>query len=244
MSAEYIPERAMFIFAHPDDIEFGSAGTAAKWVKGGAEVIYVILTDGNIGSHEEGMTAVKIAQVRRAEQTAAAETVGASCIFMGEHDGLLQPTPELRKRLVRLIRKHKPNVVVCGDPNFWYSEGYINHPDHRAAGQVALEAVFPSADSPLLFPELMAEGYEPHKVNYVYISFGRREANLYVDISDTIDLKITALKKHASQMKEWDPEERMREWASQTGQKVGFKYAEAFYRISLKPIEPEKETES
>src|SRR5690606_16465962 len=134
-------------------------------------------TDGNIGSREEGMTAEKLAEIRRREQSEAAEVAGvARCLFMGEPDGRLQPTLELRKKLVRLIRQYTPNVVVCGDPQFFYSDGYINHPDHRNAGQVALEAVFPSGDSPLLFPELVAEGYEPHKVNYVYISFGRREA--------------------------------------------------------------------
>ena len=241
MSNSYIPERAMFIFAHPDDIEFGPAGTAAKWAKHGAEVIYVVLTDGNIGSHEAGMTAEKLAEIRRREQTAAAEAVGARCIFMGEPDGLLQPTPALRKELVRLIRKHKPNIVVCGDPNFYYNEGYINHPDHRNAGQVALEAVFPSADSPILFPELIDEGYLPHKVNYVYISFGRREANLYIDITETFDLKIEALKKHESQLKDWDPTERMQEWTGQAGKKVGFKYAEGFYKITLKEVEPDSD---
>lgn len=241
MSNTYIPERAMFIFAHPDDIEFGSAGTAAKWARHGAEVTYVVLTDGNIGSHEEGMTAEKLADIRRREQAAAAEVAGAACIFLGEPDGLLQPTPELRKKLVRLIRQYKPNIVVCGDPNFYYSDGYINHPDHRNAGQVALEAVFPSADSPLIFPELIAEGYPPHKVNYVYISFGRREANLYIDITETFAVKIEALKKHESQLKDWDPTERMQEWAGQTGRKVGYKYAEGFYKITLHEVEMEPE---
>ena len=241
---DYIPERAMFIFAHPDDIEFGSAGTAAKWARHGCEVRYIVLTDGNIGSHEAGMTQEKLAEIRRREQTAAAETAGATCIYMGEPDGRLQPTLELRKKLVRLIRRFKPNVVVCGDPNFYYSEWYINHPDHRNAGQVAMEAVFPSADSPLIFPELLDEGLEPHKVNYVYISFGRRDANTYVDISDTVHLKIKALRCHESQLKDWDPEERVREWTSETGQKVGYKHAEAFFKITLKEVEPEKEEDS
>ena len=241
---DYIPERAMFIFAHPDDIEFGSAGTAAKWAKHGSEVTYVVLTDGNIGSREEGMTAEKLADIRRREQSEAADVAGAKrCLFMGEPDGRLQPTLDLRKKLVRLIRQYKPNVVVCGDPQFFYSDGYINHPDHRNAGQVALEAVFPSGDSPLLFPELVEEGYEPYKVNYVYISFGRREANMYVDITETIDTKITALRKHVSQLGDWDPEERMREWAAESGKRVGYKYAEGYFRIVLKEVELEKEPE-
>ncbi len=240
---DYIPKRAMFIFAHPDDIEFGAAGTAAKWVQGGAEVLYVVLTDGNIGSHEPGMTAERLAEIRRQEQTAAAQVVGAKCIYMGEPDGYLQPTIELRKKLVRLIRQHKPNVVVCGDPNFYYSDWYINHPDHRNAGQVAMEAVFPSADSPLIFPELLAEGFEPHKVNYVYVSFGRREANTYIDITDTIDLKLKALRCHASQLGEWDPEPMMKEWTSEAGAKVGYKYAEGYFKITLKEDEPDKPQE-
>ena len=241
MSNIYIPEKAMFIFAHPDDIEFGVAGTAALWAKHGCDILYVILTDGNIGSHDPEMTAERLADIRRAEQTAAADVVGARCVFMGEPDGRLQPTLDLRKRLVRLIRQHRPNVVVCGDPNFYYSETYINHPDHRNAGQVAMEAVFPSADSPLLFPELVTEEQlEPHKVNYVYVTFNRQDANLYVDISETIETKIAALKKHESQLKEWNPEERMREWAAMTGQRVGFAYAEAFTRITLKPVEAEE----
>lgn len=241
---DYIPERAMFIFAHPDDIEFGCAGTAAKWAKYGCDVTYIVLTDGNIGSHEAGMTAEKLAEIRQREQSEAAEVAGvARCLFMGEPDGRLQPTIELRKKLVRLIRQHKPNVVVCGDPQFFYSDWYINHPDHRNAGQVAMEAVFPASDSPLIFPELIEEGFEPHKVNYVYVSFGRRDANTYIDITEMIDTKIAALRKHASQLGDWDPEERVRGWTAETGQKVGYDHAEGFFRITLQEIEEEKKSE-
>ena len=237
MSSEYIPERAMFIFAHPDDIEFGSAGTAAKWAKNGCKVTYVLITDGNVGSHEMGMTREKLAEIRCAEQTAAADTVGAQCVFLGYDDGHLQPTLALRKDLVRQIRKYKPNVVVCGDPSFYYSETYINHPDHRAAGQAALEAVFPASEMALVFPELADEGLTPHKVNYVYLSFNRGKANLYIDITDTINLKIEALRRHVSQLTDWDPEERMKEWAADTGKKVGFQYAEAFFKVTLKEVD-------
>ncbi|MCA9924749.1 MAG: PIG-L family deacetylase, partial [Anaerolineales bacterium] len=222
MSGTYIPERALFIYAHPDDIEFGSAGTAALWARHGCEVTYIVLTDGNIGSHDPDMTAERLAEIRRTEQSAAAEIAGAGCIFMGEPDGRLQPTLELRKKLVRLIRKHKPNVVVCGDPTFFYTDGYINHPDHRNAGQAAMEAVFPAADSPLIFPELVDEGYPPHKVNYIYIGFGSKDPNVFIDISETIDTKIEALRQHKSQLKEWDPEERVKGWAAESGKKVGF----------------------
>ena len=237
MSGTYIPERALFIYAHPDDIEFGSAGTAALWARHGCEVTYIVLTDGNIGSHDPDMTAERLAEIRRTEQSAAAEIAGAGCIFMGEPDGRLQPTLELRKKLVRLIRKHKPNVVVCGDPTSFYTDGYINHPDHRNAGQAAMEAVFPAADSPLIFPELVDEGYPPHKVNYIYIGFGSKDPNVFIDISETIDTKIEALRQHKSQLKEWDPEERVKGWAAESGKKVGFNYAEAYYRVTLKPVE-------
>jgi len=242
MTNTYIPERAMFIYAHPDDIEFGVAGTAALWAKNGSKVTYVIITDGNVGSHEAGMTAEKLAEIRRGEQTSAAEVVGASCIFLGYHDGLLQPTMELRKELVRLIRQHQPNVVVCGDPTLFFPSGdtYINHPDHRAAAQAAIDAVFPAAEMHLLYPDMDAEGLRPIKVNYVYVSWPQKEPNYYVDISETIDLKIEALRQHVSQLGDWNPEERLKEWSSGSGKQVGFQYAESFRRITLKEIEGSK----
>ncbi|MCA9932795.1 MAG: PIG-L family deacetylase [Ardenticatenaceae bacterium] len=232
----YIPERALMIYAHPDDIEFSVAGTAAKWAAHGCEVTYIVITDGNAGSHEDGMTREKIAAIRRKEQQTAAHIAGASqCIFLGYDDGILQPTLELRKNLVRQIRRYKPNVVICGDPNFYFSDTYINHPDHRAAALAALEAVFPAAEMPLAFPELAEEGLSPHKTNYVYISRAQ-DADCYIDISDTIETKITALKQHKSQIEDWDPAPRLKEWAEATGKKVGFKYAESFRRITLKPV--------
>ena len=231
----------MFIFAHPDDIEFGVAGTAARWARDGCRVIYVVITDGNVGSHEAGMTAERLAQIRRAEQTAAGEVVGAECVYLGYHDGFLQPTLELRKDLVRLIRQYKPDAVVCGDPTaFFPTENYINHPDHRAAATAALDAVFPAAEMSLLYPDLAEEGLAGHKVDYVFVTFGER-VNYYVDITDTIDLKITALKKHASQLGEWDPAGMLREWAAETGKKVGFAFAEGFFRITLKAVETPSE---
>ncbi|RMG93966.1 MAG: PIG-L family deacetylase [Chloroflexi bacterium] len=236
----------MFIYAHPDDIEFGVAGTAAKWAKHGCEVVYVVITDGNVGSHEPGMTAEKLAKTRRAEQTAAARVAGAKeCIFLGYHDGLLQPTLELRKALVRLIRKYKPNVVVCGDPTKVFSDNNrINHPDHRAAALATIDAVFPAAEMPLLYPDLEAEGLTAHKVNYVYISYPRpEETNYYEDITETIDVKIEALRQHVSQLGDWDPEEPLRNWARENGKKVGFKYAERFRRIVLKEVEETADTD-
>lgn len=242
MSSTYVPPTAMFVCAHPDDIEFASAGTAAVWAKQGSRVIYVIVTDGNVGSHEDGMTAVRLAELRRAEQTAAADVVGAECIFLGYQDGFVQPTLELRKDLVRLIRQYKPNVVVCNDPtNMFPSDEYINHPDHRAVGQATLDAVFPASEMSLLYPDLAAEGLVGHKVTYVYVNFTDK-VNCYIDITETLDLKLESLRQHASQLGEWDPTEELTKWASETGRKVGFKYAEAYYRITLK--QPETPVES
>lgn len=233
----YIPKTAMFIVAHPDDIEFGMAGTAAKWVQGGSRVIYVVITDGNVGSHENGMTREKLAELRRAEQTAAAEVVGATCIFLGYDDGFLQPTLELRKKLVRLMRQYRPDAVVCMDPtNFFPSDDYINHPDHRAAGQAVLDAVFPAVEMDLLYPDLAAEGLTGYKVNYVYVTLSQK-TNCFIDISDTIDLKVEALKKHASQFEVAEAAKMIRTWAVEAGKQVGFDYAETFYRITLRPAE-------
>jgi LmbE family N-acetylglucosaminyl deacetylase len=240
----YVPERAMFIYAHPDDVEFSAGGTAAWWAQQGAELVYVVITDGNVGSHEEGMTADRLIETRRSEQRAAAEIAGVQeCVFLGYHDGLLQPTLDLRKELVRLIRRRQPNVVVCGDPtSFFPRDDYINHPDYRAAATVALDATFPAAEMPLLYPELEAEGLGPHKVNFVYVSNPSKEANYYVDTTETIDIKIEALRQHKSQFGDWDPEELIKKWNAGTGKKVGFAYAERFLRITLK--EPETEAEA
>jgi LmbE family N-acetylglucosaminyl deacetylase len=241
MTNTFIPDRAMFIFAHPDDIEFSVAGTAAKWAMHGSKVTYVVITDGNIGSHDQGMTAGELAKIRRAEQSAAAEVAGATeCIFLGYDDGLLEPTLELRKQLVKLIRIHKPNAVVCGDPTMYFRGDRINHPDHRAAAKAAIDAVFPSSEMHLLHPEFEEEGITPHKVNYVYIStYG--DANYYVDVSESIDTKIDALREHTSQLGDWDPEERMKSRAIGVGKKVGFAHAESFRRMTLQAIEEDKE---
>ncbi|MBK9055741.1 MAG: PIG-L family deacetylase [Chloroflexi bacterium] len=226
----------MFIFAHPDDIEFGCAGTAAKWAKAGSEVTYVLITDGNVGSHDVEYDREKLAQTRRREQDAAAKIAGVQrVVYLGYHDGLLEPTLELRRDLVKLIRQYKPNAVVSGDPRaFFPSDDYINHPDHRAAAIAAIEAVFPACEMRLLYPEFEAEGITPHKVNHVYVSFGP-DADVYVDITDTITTKIEALRQHTSQFGEWDPSEMVSNWAKETGKQVGLPFAETFRRLTLNP---------
>ncbi len=238
MIDRWIPERAMFIYAHPDDIEFTVAGTAATWARGGSEVMYVILTDGSAGSHTTDMTREELIEIRRAEQEAAAAIAGAKkCIFLGYQDGFLQPTLELRKQLVRLIRQYRPQAVVCGDPRMYFSgKTYINHPDHRAAARLAVEAVFPAAEMDLLYPDLVEEGLRGHKVNAVYVSTGD-DPDTYVDISDAIHLKVEALRQHASQLGDWDPEPRTRQRNAEIGKDAGCEYAEAFRRMTLKPWE-------
>jgi len=225
-----IPSSAMVIVAHPDDAEFTLAGTVALWSRAGCRVIYVLCTDGNIGSHEPGMTCERLAEIRRAEQRAACAVLGVSeVVFLGYPDGQLQPSLELRRDLVRVIRAHQPEVVLTGDPTeLFVGDGYINHPDHRAAALAALDAVAPAAAMPLLWPETGA----PHRVQHVYVR-GRQPPNHYVDISQTIDLKIEALRRHVSQMGDWDPAEMIRQWDAETGRECGLAYAESFLRITF-----------
>lgn len=233
----YVPKSAMAIVAHPDDIEFSCAGTLARWIKGGTEVSYVLCTSGDVGIAQPGMTKAKAAEIREAEQQAAADVIGVKeVVFLREPDGMLENTLNLRKRLVREIRRFKPEVVVTGDPTVvWARDTYINHPDHRAAAGAALDAVFPAAGQPNLFEEIEAEeGFTAHKVRKVYAtSFGSPAATTFINISETIDLKIEALKKHVSQMGEWDPEPMVREWSAETGQGKEMAYAEAFRVVTL-----------
>jgi LmbE family N-acetylglucosaminyl deacetylase len=238
MSRNGVPKSAMVIIAHPDDAEFTMAGTLAGWTRAGCRVTYVLCTDGNAGSQEPGMTRERLAEIRRAEQRAACAILGVADVeFLGKDDGQLQPTLELRRELVGLIRKYKPEVVLTSDPTRLFSDrGYINHPDHRAAGLAALDAVAPAAEMPLLWPEVGA----PHKVHQVYI-YGNDQSDTWVDVTETIEVKIKALKKHASQMGDWDPTERIKGWAAQVGQEKGLAYAEKFRVITL--VQPAEESD-
>jgi LmbE family N-acetylglucosaminyl deacetylase len=233
-NGRYVPQKVMVIVAHPDDIEFSCAGTVARWVKEGAEVAYVLCTSGDVGIDEPGMTREKAAKIREAEQSAAAEVVGVKeVIYLREPDGMLENTLALRKKLVREIRRFKPEVVITGDPTIvWATENYINHPDHRAAAGAALDAVFPAAGQPNLFEELAGEGITPHKVRKVYVT-SWSITDTYVNISDTIDLKIEALKKHESQMKDWDPEPMIKEWAAGSAKGKEMAYAEGYKVVTL-----------
>jgi LmbE family N-acetylglucosaminyl deacetylase len=230
----YLPESAMAIVAHPDDIEFSCAGTLARWARAGARISYVLCTSGDVGIDEPGMTRAQAATIREAEQREAAEIAGAGeVVFLHEPDGMLQPTLELRKKLVREIRRFRPEVVVCGDPTIvWAGADYINHPDHRAAATAALDAVFPAAGQPNLFEELAQEGLTAHKPRKVYVTTWDN-ADAYVNIGDTIDIKIQALRAHRSQMRDWDPEKLIREWASDAAKGKEMAYAEGFRVVTL-----------
>ena len=225
----------MAIAAHPDDIEFACAGTMARWARAGAKISYVVLTSGDVGIAEPGMTKERATEIREAEQRAAAEIAGATeVIFLREPDGMVVPTLELRKKLVREIRRFRPEVVVCGDPTvMWAGDTYINHPDHRATATAAIDAIFPAAGQPNLFEELAEEGLSAHKVRKVYVETWEDKSDLYVSIDDTIDLKIQALRAHTSQMKDWDPEPRIKEWAALRAKGKEMSYAEGFRVITL-----------
>ena len=224
------PASAMVIIAHPDDAEFTVAGTVATWTRAGCRITYVVCTDGNAGSHEPGMTREHLAEIRRSEQRAACTVLGVQdVVFLGYDDGTLQPTIELRRDLVRALRTYKPEVIIASDPTIlFYGDEYINHPDHRAAGQAAIDAAAPACAMPLLWPE----AGPPHRVHRIYVS-GNAQPNTWVDIGATIELKITALRRHASQLGDWDPTEMIHGWNAETGREKGLSFAEAFRVIAL-----------
>jgi LmbE family N-acetylglucosaminyl deacetylase len=230
MEENSIPKSAMVVVAHPDDAEFTVAGTVVAWTEAGCRVTYVVCTDGNTGSHEPDMTRERLAEIRRAEQRAACKALGVDeVVFLGYDDGQLQPTLDLRRDLVRVIRQYRPEVLIAWDPTtLLISDEYINHPDHRAAAQAALDAAAPASAMPLLWPETGA----PHCVRQVYI-FGNEKPNVWMDVTDTIERKINALKQHASQMGDWDPTEMVKEWGAETGEEKGLAYAESYRVITL-----------
>jgi len=229
---EYIPKSAMSIQAHPDDQEFTVAGTLAKWARAGCKIVSVIVTSGDAGSNEPTKGAEfkpDLARLREEEQKAANAVLGIQeTVFLRYPDGELEATLALRKDLTRLIRRYRPEVVVTGDPTRrFYDNDYINHPDHRAAASAACDAVFPSAGTRLIFTDLLAEGLEPHNIKRLYLH-GSVEPDTWVDTHSSLAAKIEALKKHSSQLGDWDVAKEMRTWAAETGKAKHLAAAEAF----------------
>ena len=236
------PKVVLSIHAHPDDQEFSVAATLAKWARAGSRIISIVITSGEAGtndpSKDESYKPI-LARIREGEQLAANAILGIQeTVFLHYPDGYLQHTLELRRDLTRLIRKYRPDGVVCGDPTTrFFSNRYMNHPDHRAAADAACDAVFPSAGSRPIFPELLSEGYEPHEVKLVYLG-STDQPNEWVDISETLELKINALRQHKSQLNgHFDVDKEMREWAAEEGKPVGLAAAEGFRVMVLKEDE-------
>jgi LmbE family N-acetylglucosaminyl deacetylase len=234
----------MVAVAHPDDAEFGCAGTVAKWAAEGQEIIYVLGTSGDKGSDDLEMTSEMLMETREAEQRAACDILGVrEVVFLRMRDAELVPDLEMRKTLTRVIRQYKPDAIICQDPTArWEGSFYIQHPDHIARGEATLAALFPSARDRLTFPELLAEGLEPHKVSEVYISASESKCDTFIDISDHIETKFNALAAHKSQMGDWDFREMLSRWSRDTAADARsrnypgadkMEYAEAFKYVRV-----------
>lgn len=224
-------DRVIVIAAHPDDPEFGCAGTMVKWAGAGKKVTYVLLTSGDKGSHDPDLRPGRLAAVREEEQRAAAKDLGVEqVIFLRYPDGLLENTLELRRQLASVIRQHRPHILLTIDP--W--RHYQLHPDHRAVGQAALDAIY-AAREWYIFPEQLVEEVEPWRVKEVYL-FWTDSADYWEDISECIETRIAALARHASQvgLNMEKLAERIRQRAQEAGEASGYEYAEAFKRLRFR----------
>ncbi len=229
------PERVLVVAAHPDDIEFGAAGTVARWISEGAEAHYLLLTSGDKGSDDPAADPAALVATREQEQRAAAAEIGvASVDFLGEPDGQVESSLRLRERITRAIRALRPEVVMTHDPTVLFvNNEWVNHPDHRAAGLVVVDAVFPTARDPLNFPEHLAAGLGAWKVAELFL-WSTNEANQLVDIGATLDRKIAALAHHASQFRDFAETDRwLRRGAEELGERAGYAAAEGFRRVML-----------
>ncbi|MCX7911954.1 MAG: PIG-L family deacetylase [Dehalococcoidales bacterium] len=222
----------MVISPHPDDCEFGIAGTVARLVREGKQVVYVICTNGDKGTSDRTLSPRKLAEIREREQLAAAELLGVKeTVFLRYPDQGLEDCHEFRRDLVRVIRRFRPRIVATADPH----RRYMWHRDHRITGIVAMDAVYPYARDHLSYPELLEEGLEPHKVREIWF-WGAEEPNFRMDITDTIDIKFAALACHKSQVGDVPPEmrERLKEFARLQAEGESFEYAEAFRRVEVR----------
>lgn len=233
------PKIILAVGAHPDDIDIGCAGTVAKYISEGVVVYYLVLTDGSKGSEDPKITAKELIKIRKTEQQKAADLLGVKKVFLLDFvDGELENTPALRKEIVKIIRQVKPNIVICWDPTLYYDENrmFINHPDHRIAGEATMDSVYPFARNTRTFPELLDEGLAPHVVEeLLIINFSK--ANYFVDVSANIERKLKALSFHKSQFKDMEKfGKRIKEMNKMMGQKARPKvsFAEGFVRITLR----------
>lgn len=235
------PKRVLIVMAHPDDGEFGAGATIAKWAAEGRDIHYCLVTDGQVGdAGDMEISSEDLARKRQREAQAAADALGVRhpVIFLHYWDSRLEPTLELRMDIARVIRQTRPDVVVCQDPTVrWSGQGYINHPDHRAAGEATLAAIMPLSDTRLATPQLNAEGLAPHKVKEVYLA-SSVNADRWVDVEGYIERKIAALRAHVSQMRDWDPAPMVEQWSKENANQArkhghDMKYAEAFKYFRL-----------
>jgi LmbE family N-acetylglucosaminyl deacetylase len=231
------PGPVLAVFGHPDDAEISSGGTLARWAKEGRPVHLLVLTNGDKGSQDAAQDPAELARTRVAETKAAGTVLGLAGVeVLPTHDGELENTPEVRAQVVRTIRQVKPGIVLSCDPTAWFFENrYFNHSDHRTAGAVALDAVFPGAGNPHFFPDQLGEGLSPWNVPQVWLGW-TTEPNHHQDITGFLDVKLAALAEHRSQVEgdmlgffeEWLPKE-----AEETGTKIGVQHAESFRVLSL-----------
>lgn len=222
-------QRGMVVVAHADDAEWGCSGTVAKWCREGMDVVYVICTDGSKGSSDPNITSQQLVDIRHKEQEGAARVLGVKqVVFLDYEDSMLQPSLDLRRDIAREIRRYRPDVIICPAPQRNLNQkGYVGHPDHLAAGEATLSAVFPTARDRLTFPELVEAGLEPHKVREVLIS-DSENANKWIDVSEVIEISIKALQQHVSQIGDADVGAGMRKSRARIGEPNGIPYAEAF----------------
>lgn len=229
--------RAMVVVAHPDDAEYGCSATVAKWCRLGWEVVYVLCTDGSKGTDDRNITSEQLIEIRKTEQIAAGEILGLKKVeFMGYPDGYLEPSLALRRDISREIRRWKPDILITTNPKRdLLGSSYIGHPDHFAAGEAALSAVFPAARDHLTFPELLEEGFETHKVKEVWMMMFGEDVSRYNPLEEVdVETSIRALHAHASQVS--NPEESgkwMRQRRKEMGEKIGADFAEGFKSFKL-----------
>jgi len=229
------PQRALIVAAHPDDIEFGAAGTIARWVGDGVEVRYLLVTRGDKGSDDPRTDPASLAAQREAEQRAAAAALGVTEVdFLGEPDGQVEVSLRLRELITRAIRRHRPEIVMTHDPTVLFvNNEWVNHPDHRAVGTVVVDAVFPTARDPLNFPEHLAQGLDTWKVAELFM-WSTNEANQIVDIGETLNRKLAALACHTSQFQDFEATAGwVRTRAEELGERTGYRAAEGFRRVLL-----------